>query len=108
MSHKYCWVWNIKPECIEVYCKLHANPWPSIMEAHSKAGMYDYSIFRNGNQFIYTFNCDRDPEEAFAEVCADPEVIKWNAITSQMIDVDIEGGAVDAAVNYLPEIFRLD
>lgn len=108
MSKKYCWVWNIKPECVEEYVKLHKNPWPEIMKAHSEAGFKDYSIFRNGNQFIYTFDCDGDPEKAFAEVVKDPDTKRWNAITGPMLDVDLKGGDVDSGVVYLEEVFRLD
>lgn len=107
MTKKYCWVWNIKPECVEDYVKLHLNPWPEVLRAHSEAGLYDYSIFQNGNQFIYTFNCDGDPEEAFAKAVADPDVVRWNKITGPMLDEDTSAG-VDAAAKYLPEIFRLD
>ncbi|MBR4079798.1 MAG: L-rhamnose mutarotase, partial [Christensenellaceae bacterium] len=37
MTKKYCWVWNIKPECVEDYVKLHLNPWPEVLRAHSEA-----------------------------------------------------------------------
>ncbi len=108
MSKKYCWVWNIKPECVDAYVELHLNAWDSVLKAHSEAGFKDYSIFQNGNQFIYTFDCDGDPKVAFAKVVKDENVIKWNAITGPMLDVDLKGGDVDAGVEYLREVFRLD
>ena len=104
---KYAWVWNIKPEYVDEYVKMHQNPWPEIMKAHSEAGFRNYSIFRNGRQFIYVFECDGDPKEVFAKACADESCIRWNAITSKMIDKEIKDGKVDAGVEYLPEVFYL-
>ena len=62
---KYAWVWNVKPEYLDEYVRMHLNPWPEIMKAHSEAGFKNYSIFQNGTQFFYVFECDTDPAEAF-------------------------------------------
>ena len=107
MGKKYCWVWNVKPECVDEYVKIHAECWPTVRKAHSEAGLYDYSIFQNGNQFIYTFDCDGDAAEAFAAVGKDPEVIRWNAITGPMLDISDASNVTGQAV-FLKEIFRLD
>lgn len=108
MTKKYCWVWNVKKECLEEYVKMHRNPWPEIMKAHVDAGFKDYSIFQNGTQFIYTFDCDGDPMEAFAKMTDNEDCKRWNALTGPMLDVDLKGGDVDAGVVLLKEIFRLD
>ena len=105
---KYCWVWNIKPEYVEEYVKMHNNPWPEIMKAHSEAGFKNYSIFRNGTQFIYEFECDGDPEVAFAKMVDNEDCIRWNAITSKMIATELKDGDVSTGVVYLPEVFHLD
>jgi L-rhamnose mutarotase len=108
MSKKYCWVWNIKPECVEEYVKMHLNPWPEIMRAHSAAGFRNYSIFQNGTQFIYEFECDGNINEAFAKMVNDPDCIRWNSITSKMIDASLENGDVSTGVKYLREVFYLE
>ena len=55
---KYAWTWNVKPEYVEEYVNMHKNPWPEIMQAHSDAGIKNYSIFRNANQFFYVLECE--------------------------------------------------
>jgi L-rhamnose mutarotase len=107
MPGKYAWVWNIKPEWVEEYVKMHLSPWPEIMKAHSEAGFKNYSIFRNGNQFIYEFECDGDPDAAFTKMIKNPDCIRWNNITSKMIDTPLENGNVSSGVRYLREIFYL-
>ena len=108
MSKKYCWVWNIRPECIEEYVKMHKDPWPEIMDAHAKAGFRNYSIFQNGTQFIYEFECDGDPAAAFAMMEDNEDCKRWNAITSKMIDHSLENGSVGSGVDYQEEVFYLE
>jgi L-rhamnose mutarotase len=107
MSHKYAWVWKVKPECVEEYVKMHLNPWPEIMKAHSEAGIKNYSIFQNGNQFFYEFECDGDPNQAFAAMEKDPDCIRWNAITTKMLDVSLEKGDLGSEIRFLREVFFL-
>ena len=107
MSNKFAWVWNIKPECVDEYVKMHLDPWPEIMKAHSEAGFKNYSIFQNGNQFIYVFECDGDPQKAFDVVSKDADCIRWNSITTKMIDVAITNGDVSTGITFLPEVFYL-
>ncbi|MDR2375600.1 MAG: L-rhamnose mutarotase [Treponema sp.] len=106
MSRKYAWVWNVKPECVEKYVAMHLNPWPEIMKAHSKAGIKNYSIFQNGNQFFYEFECEGDPLEAFALMEQDPDCVRWNSITTQMLE--LPPGSLGGAIRFLPEVFYLE
>jgi len=103
---KYAWVWNIKPEYVDEYVRMHLNPWPEIMDAHSKAGFRNYSIFQNGCQFIYVFECE-DAEKAFAEMVDNEDCKRWNAITTKMIDKPLENGDVSSGIEYLREVFYL-
>jgi L-rhamnose mutarotase len=36
---------GIRPEAIETYRALHANPWPEVLGKNTKAGRTNYSIF---------------------------------------------------------------
>lgn len=83
-SNKFAWAWEIKEEHLDEYVKMHLAPWPEIMEEHTKAGIYNYSIFQNGNQFFYCFECD-DVQAAFAYIDNSEACQRWNAITSTMV-----------------------
>ena len=107
---KFAWVWQIKPECVEEYVKMHNNPWPEIMKAHTEAGFRNYSIFQNPNkptEFFYCFEVDGDAQTAFDKMEANEDCKRWNAITSQMIDHEMEGADVSSGVDYMPEVFFL-
>jgi hypothetical protein len=38
----------------------------------------------------------------------DPDCIRWNAITSKMLDVPLKDGDVSTGVRYMPEVFFLE
>ena len=84
-SNKYAWIWMIKREYLDEYVRMHRDPWPEVLEEHRKAGIVNYSIFQNGFQFFYCFECD-DVEKAFDYIGKSAICAKWNAITSKMVE----------------------
>ena len=105
MSKKYAWTWNVKEESLEEYVNMHLNPWPEIMEAHSKAGIRNYSIFQNGRQFFYCFECD-DAAKAFDYLDKDEACQRWNVITSKMVEGSFDLGE-EEPMKFLKEVFYL-
>lgn len=106
MSRKYAWTWKVKEECLEEYVKMHLNPWPEIMKAHTEAGYRNYSIFQNGNQFFYVFECD-DVQKAFDYVNQNEDCQRWNAITSKMVEGSFDY-AESEPICFMPEVFFLE
>ncbi len=83
-SNKIAWTWTVKEECLDEYVEMHLNAWPEILEEHTKAGYKNYSIFQNGNQFFYCYECD-DVAAANAYIAQSEACNRWNAITSKMV-----------------------
>lgn len=106
MSKKYCWTWTIKEEFLEEYVEMHLNPWKEIMTEHKNAGIRNYSIFQNGKQFIYVFECD-DVEKAFKYLDESKDCQRWNAITSKMVEGSFDFSEEDP-INFLREVFYLE
>ncbi len=106
MSKRYAWTWQIKPECLEEYVRMHREPWPEIMEEHRIAGYRNYSIFQNGTQFFYVFECD-DIRAANAYIAQSEACNRWNAITSQMVVGSFDFSEAEP-IRFMDEVFRLD
>lgn len=104
-SNKFAWTWFIKEECLDEYVKMHLAPWDEIMEEHTKAGIYNYSIFQSGNQFFYCFECD-DVEKAFAYIDKSEPCNRWNAITSKMVKGSFDFGDSEP-IKPMREVFYL-
>ncbi len=64
---------------------IFPNSWPEILIEHKNAGISNYSIFQNGNQFFYYFECN-DTKSAFIYLSESEVCQKWNAITSKMVE----------------------
>lgn len=105
MSNKFAWTWNIKEECLEEYVSMHLAPWQEIMDEHSKAGISNYSIFQNGSQFFYCFEC-ADVEAAFAYIATSDACNRWNEITSKMVEGSFDFNEANP-INPLREVFYL-
>ena len=104
-SQKHAWTWRIKPEHLDEYVRMHRDPWPEILQEHTRAGIRNYSIFQNGCQFFYCLECD-DIGHALAYLAASEACQRWNAITSQMVESGFDLGE-DNALPFLPEVFFL-
>jgi L-rhamnose mutarotase len=104
-NNKFAWVWNIKRSTLGEYVRMHLHAWPEVLEAHSKAGIKNYSIFQNGSQFFYCFECD-DVAAAFEYIDNNEACQKWNAITSKMVEGSFEFSA-DEPIRPMRQVFYL-
>lgn len=104
-SNKFAWTWTVKEECLDEYVQLHEEPWREVLEEHVKAGIRNYSIFQNGAQFFYCFECD-NVDEAFAYIAQSETCNKWNAITSNMVQGSFNFNEVEP-IRPLKEVFYL-
>lgn len=84
---------------------MHRDPWPEIMREHSSAGIRNYSIYREGNRFFYTFECE-DVEAAFRYLADSEACQRWNMITSNMVEGSFNLEQSDP-IKFMEEIFRL-
>ena len=103
--NKYLGTWLIKEETLEDYVKLHEEPWNEVLEEHTKAGIKNYSIFQNGTQFFYCFECD-DVDQAFAYIANSDVCNKWNALTSNMVQGSFDFNE-EEPIKPLKEVFYL-
>lgn len=105
MRNRYAWTWIIKEDSVEEYVRMHANVWESVLDEHTNAGIRNYSIFQNGRQFIYVYECD-DIDHARTYIANSAVCRKWDAITSKMVEGSFDWGK-DGSVTFLKEIFYL-
>ena len=66
---------RVRPEAIEEYERLHADPWPGVLAAIAAAHIRNYSIYRHGELlFAYYEYVGSDLEGDLAAMAADPIV----------------------------------
>ena len=99
---------GVKPEHIEEYERLHANPWPGVLEAIRRANIRNYSIYRHDDRLIaYLEYVGDDFEADMATMAADPVVREWWSHTDAM-QQPFEGREPGDWWLTIPEVFHTD
>lgn len=79
---RYGWVIQVKPEKLEEYKHLHANPWPEIDSMLKVCNIQNYSIYyRDGLLFSYLEYTGEDFEADMEKMAADSLTNVWWALT---------------------------
>lgn len=71
---------GLRPDMVDAYCRLHADPWPEVIAANQRAGLANYSIFllRERN-LLFSYYEYRGTDRAgdAARLAADPVMQEW-------------------------------
>lgn len=68
----------LKPEMVDAYVKLHAEPWPSILQIIRNANIHNYSISIRGTELYTYYEYTGDDYDAdMAVMDAQPEMQRW-------------------------------
>ena len=86
---------RVKPEKLDYYKELHANPWPCVLEKLQECNIRNYSIFyKDGLLFAYFEYIGDDFDADMAKMAADPKTQEWWDIMMPMqapLDTRAEG-----------------
>jgi L-rhamnose mutarotase len=76
---------DVRPDQIDDYERLHADPWPGVLEQIRRSNIRNYTIFRDGSELVAYFEyLGEDVEADMAAMAADPEPQRWWALTDAM------------------------
>ncbi len=80
---RYGMVIGVKPEKLEYYKQLHAQPWPSVVKKIRECNIRNYSIYLkqvdNDHWYLFSFfeYVGKDYKKDMARMAADPETQRW-------------------------------
>lgn len=101
---------GLKPESIETYRRLHADPWPEMDAALSAANIRNYSIYlREPENLLFgTWEYVGDDYEADMKRLGEREVTKrWLALTDPC-QAPLASAAPGEWWSTMPEVYHLD
>lgn len=79
---RYGMVIKVKPEKLDEYKKLHANPWPEVVNKIKECNIRNYSIFyKDGYLFGYWEYTGDDYKADMEKMAADPMTKEWWKLT---------------------------
>jgi L-rhamnose mutarotase len=94
---------RIRPGKVDEYVAAHAAVYPELLEAFTRVGISNYSIFLDGTSAFGYFEAE-DLAAADAAMAETEANRRWQEAMAPLVDEDISG----VGPAYLPEIFRHD
>jgi L-rhamnose mutarotase len=105
---RYGWVIKVKPEKLEEYKHLHANPWPEINSMIKACNISNYSIYyRDGYLFSYFEYSGADFDADMKKMAADPKTQEWWELTEPCQE-PVESAAKEEWWAPMEELYHLD
>lgn len=99
---------RIRPERIVEYERLHAEPWPGVLDTLRAANVRNYSIFRYDELlFAYFEYVGDDYAVDMARIAADPATLEWWKLTDPMQEPLPGRGPAEWWLS-IPEVFHAD
>jgi L-rhamnose mutarotase len=110
---RYGWITGVKPEKVEYYKQLHANPWPGVLRQIAASNIRNYSIYLreiDGRFFLFSYfeYIGLDFDEDMRKMEADPDTQRWWRETGPC-QIPLQDAAHDGKVwADLEEVFHAD
>ena len=69
---------KLKPEKVDEYVALHAEPWPGVLKTITECNLRNYSIYRHGLEvFAYFEYVGEDYDADMAKMAECPVTQEW-------------------------------
>ncbi|SDO55451.1 L-rhamnose mutarotase [Nakamurella panacisegetis] len=107
MTERVCFLLQIKPDMLEQYLRAHEVVWPEMLEALSRTGWRNYSLFvRKPDGLVVGYLETDDYAAAQRAMDAEPINLRWQAIMGKFFALP-EGARPDDGSVRLTEYFHL-
>lgn len=107
-GQRIAWVIKVKPEKLEEYKKLHANPWPEVNAILRDANIRNYSIYyRDGLLFSYLEYTGNDFDADMKKMSDNPITQKWWKLTDPCQE-PVESAGEGVWWADMEEVYHLD
>jgi len=105
---RYGWVIKVKPEKLDYYKELHANPWPEVNGMLKECNIQNYSIYyRDGLLFSYLEYTGKDFDADMKKMADDPMTQKWWKETDAC-EEPVDSGEEGVWCADMVEVYHLD
>lgn len=99
---------KVKEDKIEEYKKHHQQVWPEMLQALSRAGWHNYSLFLRPDGLLFGYFETPDSFQAALDGMAqEPVNEKWQVFMAPFFE-SAEGSHADKMMVELVEVFHLD
>lgn len=100
-------VLKVKADKVDEYRRRHKEVWPDMLQALRETGWRNYSLFLRDDGTLFGYVEADDFSQAVADMGKREVNARWQAQMSEFFE-NIGGGAADANMRPLEEVFHLD
>lgn len=86
-------IMHVRPGSEQEYKRRHDEIWPEMLEAMTRAGIRNYTIFMHGTALFNYFECE-DWQAAVQKMGETDVSARWGAYMSDIME-PVEGGGQD-------------
>ena len=104
---RVCFLLKVRADKIDEYRRRHAAVWPEMLDALRQTGWHNYSLFLRSDGLLVGYVETPDFERARAGMQEHPVNARWQAEMAPFFE-SLQGGAADASMVPLTEVFHLD
>jgi L-rhamnose mutarotase len=79
MTERVCFLLRVRPEKLAEYLLAHENVWPDMLDALSRAGWHNYSLFHTEDGLVVGYLETEDFETAVTAMDAEEVNTRWQA-----------------------------
>jgi L-rhamnose mutarotase len=104
-------VLQVRPDRLEDYRAAHAAVWPEMLDALSRHGWRNYSLFLRDDGALFGYvEVDGSFEDALAGMATEDVNARWQAAMAPYFatDATASGRPADTMMEQLAEVFHLD
>ena len=76
---------QLKPDKIEEYCTLHANPWPGVLKTITECNLRNYSIYLHGDKVFAYFEYVGEDYEADMKKMEQEEIAELTRVETPLV-----------------------
>ena len=100
-------VLRVREDRLDEYRAAHQEVWPEMLEALSRQGWHNYSLFLRGDGTLFGyFETPVSLEQALAAMASEEVNTRWQEAMAEYFDN--AGAPADTVMEELIEVFHLD
>ena len=104
---RVCFLLQVKHDRLDEYKARHRTVWPDMLEALSRAGWHNYSLFLRDDGLLIGYVETPDFDRALSLMASTEVNARWQAEMAEFFE-GIPGRKADEQMAPIPEVFHLD
>lgn len=105
MSHRFAFVFGLRPGSAEEYRRRHDEIWPEMLDLLDEVGISDYSIFSHGDLLVGVLKSTRPWAEVQRDLALSQVQARWASAMADLIEWQLDE---EGRLHALDEVFRFD